>query len=117
MLQSRIRAGELDCEITFIRPNISVGDANSDYINGWNPISPGDWARKVDSPGREVVVADRPTYIQKTVWTIRYRSDINQRMRIVHEGKLYEIISIHANNSSRGRWLDIVTQLLDTEAT
>jgi hypothetical protein len=33
MLQSRIRAGELDQQISFIAPVISVGDANSDYIS------------------------------------------------------------------------------------
>ena len=117
MLQSRIRAGELDQQISFIAPVISVGDANSDYISGWNPVPPSDWARKVDKPGTELVVADRITYVQDTVWTIRYRSDITPQMRIVHDGRLYEIISIHPNNSSRDRWLDIVTQLLDTETT
>jgi SPP1 family predicted phage head-tail adaptor len=117
MLQSRIRAGDLDQEITFIQPSVSVGDANSDYISGWNTVSPTDWARKVDRPGNEVVINDRPTYVQKTTWTIRYRSDITERMRIVHEGKVYEIISIHPNNSSRNRFLDIVSQLLDTETS
>lgn len=116
MLQSKLRAGQLDREITFLTPVVTDGIANSDQINSWTN---GDtvWARKMDSPGTEMVADDRVVLVQKTMWTIRYKSGITSRMRILYNGKIYEILSVYENDGSRDRWLDISSQLLDTETT
>lgn len=116
MLQSKLRAGQLDRQITFIQKSVSVGTANSDYITGWGIIDTV-WAKKFDLPGNELVADDRITYVQKTIWTIRYRSDITVEMRLVYNGKIYEILSIIENDGSRDRWLDITANLLNTETT
>lgn len=116
MLQSKLRAGQLDREITFITPTITNGVANSDYINGWTTVTTV-WAKKTDSPGTEIVADDRAIYVQKTTWTIRYITGLNVRMRVVFNGKIYEILSITENDGSRDRWLDVVSNLLETETT
>jgi len=116
MLQSKIRAGQLDRQITFISKTVTVGTANSDYINGW-AIGTTVWAKKTDLPGSEVVADDRVTYVQKTVWTIRYLTGINTENRLVYNGKIYEILSITENEGSRDRFLDVTSNLLDTETT
>ena len=116
MLQSKLRAGQLDREITFITKTVTVGTANSDYINGWTNGTTV-WAKKTDLPGTELVVDDRVTLVQKTTWTIRYMTGLTTQMRIVYNGKIYEILSIVENEGSRDRWLDISSNLLDTETT
>jgi SPP1 family predicted phage head-tail adaptor len=116
MLHSKLRAGQLDRQITFITPTITNGVANSDYINGWTIVTTV-WAKKTDLPGNEVVVDDRVVIAQRTNWTIRYISGLTTKLRLVFNGKIYEIISIHENDGSRDRWLDISSNLLDTETT
>lgn len=117
MLQSRVRPGELDRRITFIRKVLVNGVSNEDYITNWEvlPFRPQTWARKKDLRGQELVIADRLTYVQHTLYTIRYRTDITVEMRIVLDGKVYEIVAITENESSRKGYLDITANLLDTE--
>lgn len=123
MLQSGIRAGEFDRWVRFKRKVKSVGDANSDYVDSWQVISLGDQKmRKKELPGQEVVVADKLTFVQKTVFTGRYRSDLTTEDRLICEGKAYQIISITETPGVNGvamrrRYIDIVCNLLDTEET
>lgn len=117
MLQSTLRSGELDREISFIKPDVTIGAANSDYVGSWSPIAsnPTVRARKEEMPGREMEIAGRLTYVQKTKFTIRYRTDILQTYRVVCEGRVYQIISVTEPAATRKRTLDIVCNLLDNE--
>ena len=105
----------MDRRITFIQKDISTGDSNEDYIDDWVEIdsSPDVWARKEDLRGKEVVIADKVQFMYLTVWTIRWRQDIKANMRIVDQyGQVYEIITI-SEGEGRGRFLDIVTNILE----
>jgi SPP1 family predicted phage head-tail adaptor len=115
MLQSKIHIGRLDREITFIQPIIEDGDSNEDKITGWEEIDsfPTVSAAKKELTGTVYTQADRLTYTQQTEWIIRYRDDINVRMRIVYSTKVYEIINIIEPDESRSRYLKIVSNLLD----
>lgn len=117
MLQSKIRRGELDREITFIRKDIEDGDYNEDKLLSWVMIDtdPIVWARVVDKGGNEVVIADRITSLMKTIFTIDYREDVTRDMRVVFRGRPYEIVSITENGGSRERYLDVTGELIDTE--
>lgn len=117
MLQSKIRRGELDREITFIKKDIEDGDYNEDKIVAWIPIEnyPTVWARVMDKEGNEVIIADRITSLMKTIFTIDYREDITRDMRVVFKGRPYEIVSIKENGGSRDRYLDVTAELIDTE--
>lgn len=118
MLQDKLRAGDFDREIYILEPTITVGSANSDYVTTWTLIDddPLMMAKRTETKGTEVVVSDRLTFVQKTIFTIRYRSDISTRNRIRFDSVLYEIISV-TETEGRRRFLEIVCNRLDTETT
>lgn len=117
MLQSRVRRGELDREISFIKKVIEDASNNEDKEVGWEYIATDSdvWARVMVMRGKEMVIADRLTFVQTTVFTVDFRDDINTRMRVQYNSKTYEIISIAENESGRERYLDIAANILDTE--
>lgn len=119
MLQSTIRRGELDRRITFLKPVKAIGSANSDKITSWTEVTtdPTVMARKRDLGGRDVEIAGRLTYAQRTEWVVDYRTDLTSENRLyeVDRSKLYEIIAITDHESSRDRYLIVMANLLDTE--
>jgi SPP1 family predicted phage head-tail adaptor len=116
MLQTRIRRGELDRQIYLIKPVIVDDAANAGSISNWVLVDeyPQVFARKKELPGKELVVADRLTYVQMTIWTMVYRTDLTTRNRIVYNQRPYEITSI-IESDARGMYIDIHATLLDTE--
>lgn len=117
MLQTTIRRGELDRQVTFIKPVKGTNDTNEDEITGWVEVDtdPTVFAKKVDLKGSEQMIAERLTYIQNTKFIVDYRSDLTTENRVVCDGKVYEINAITDNNSSRQRYIDVMCALLDTE--
>ena len=117
MLQSSIRRGEMDRTVTFIKKVLENSSSNDDAISEWVEVSvdPVVSAKKVDLKGNDVVVADRLTYVQSTKFTVDHRTDLTTENRLVCEGRVYEIIAITENNSSREFYIDVVGNLLDTE--
>ncbi len=117
MLQSGIRRGEMDREITFIKRVIEESDSNEDKISEWVAVDtdPTVWAKWTDLKGDTVVEAERITYVQNSKATVDYRTDINTQNRLVKDGRVYEIIAVLDNNSSRERYIDIMCSLIDTE--
>jgi SPP1 family predicted phage head-tail adaptor len=117
MLKSKQTVARLDREITFIEPTIVVGTSNEDKITAWVEIDtdPDVSARKMEEGGNTSVNADRVTNTKQTSWVIRYRDDLNVRMRIVYETKVYEILNISESDETRKRYLTILSQSLDNE--
>lgn len=117
MLQSKIRAGERDSEISFIEEVTTRGASNQDKRNSWQLIGsfPTVFARRTELKGSEVVINDQLKYIQKTVFNVRYREDVTTKNRAVFRTKVYEIISVTEPNESRKTSLDIVANLIDNE--
>jgi head-tail adaptor len=115
MLSHRQKIGRLDREIYLIQPIISNGDSNEDKIDAWELIDNDSFisARKMDKDGNTTVIDNRIMYVQPTQWIVRYRSDLNNRMRIVYNTQVYEILSITDAYESRDRYLMIVSNLLD----
>lgn len=118
MLQSKIRRGELDREIFFIKKVISTGESNADHIDAWVKVEcdPCVMARRRDVRGDVGVIAEQVSYSQRTVFTIDYREDIRPvENRLVHGGKVFEILAITDNESSRERYIDVMATLLNSE--
>jgi SPP1 family predicted phage head-tail adaptor len=117
MLQGKIRTGELDREITFIKEVTTRGASNQDTITSWTVIDlyPTVFARKTEMKGNEIVIGDQLKYIQKTVFTIRYRTDLSVKNRVVLDDNVYEIISITENGEMRKTFLDVVANFIDNE--
>jgi SPP1 family predicted phage head-tail adaptor len=104
MLQSKIRRGELDRQITFLQKDVGSNSTNEDATDGWEEIvtNPKVWAKVVQKQGSEVVVADQIRSVQNTTFIIDSRSDLKEEMRIAYNSKVYNIISISEHESSRG---------------
>lgn len=115
MLSHKQKIGRLDREVYLIQPVIVTGDSNEDKVTDWELIPDDSFisARKMDKDGSTVVTNDRIMYAQPTDWIIRYRDDINNRMRIVFNTQVYEILSITEAYESRNRYLKIVSNLMD----
>ena len=115
MLAHKNLIGHFDREIYFIQPIINDGASNEDRIDGWELIAsyPMVNAKKVDGKGNSFVFNDRLTFIQLTEWHIRYRDDLNTRLRLVYNTQVYEILSIAELPEGRNRFLKLNTNLLD----
>ena len=108
--------GRLDRRVTFIQEVVTTGDSNEDKVTGWEVIDDNDtvWARKIERSGSKFVQDDRITFVQQTDWVIRYRSDLNVRMRLVYDTQVYSITNIAEHSkAARERYSLVSTTLLD----
>lgn len=108
--------GKLDRRVTFIKEVIETGDSNEDKVTGWEVIDNNSvvWAEKIERSGSKFVQDDRISFVQQTDWRIRFRTDLNVRMRLVYDSFVYNITSIaEMSDESRKRYLMINTTLLD----
>lgn len=115
MLQSKQKVSQLDREITFIEPTISIGTSNEDKVTGWTELStdPEVSARKIEEGGGTSVSSDRVTNTRQTSWVIRYREDLTVQMRLVYGTQVYEILNISESDETRKRFLTILSQTID----
>lgn len=121
MLQSRVRAGEMDREITFVKKVLTQSAFNTRDEASWVRVdqSPTVFARMkeiVRPRGNEEVIADRIVSIHITVFTVRYRTDITtENNRVIFEGRPYNIVHVMNTDGVRGSFLDVQTELVDNE--
>lgn len=117
MLQSRIRRGQMDKKITFIKKVIVSSTSNEDKLSTWVEVAtnPEVWARIIQKPGREVVVADQVQSVFQTHFIVDYREDITEENRIVYNEKVYNIITITEHEESRSGYILIVADVIPNE--
>lgn len=117
MLQSRIRRGQRDREITFIQKVLTESESNEDKVDSWEVVdeNPTVYALKEDLSGNDVLIADRPTYMQRTRFVTDYREDITSENRLVCDTKVYEIIAVTEFESGRERDIQLMCNLIDNE--
>ena len=114
MLTTSVQVGKLDRRITIQEPVYGINDHNEKVISSWSTVETV-WAKAEQRQGSEVVDADRLTYYETTIFTIRYRSDLNVRMRIIWDSVPYRIFSIVEHKSSRKGYLEIAAEIIDNE--
>jgi SPP1 family predicted phage head-tail adaptor len=114
MLQSRIRRGELDRKITFLKKIVGENITNEDETEGWEEIdsNPSVWAKVVQKGGRELVVADQIRVSFQTLFVVDWRDDLKEEYRIAHAGKVYDINGIIEHEESRKRYLQIIADVI-----
>lgn len=56
--------------------------------------------------GLETLKADTPTAITKASIRIRYRAGVVEKMRVVHDGRNFDINNVSPDDTGR-RWLDL----------
>lgn len=107
MLQSRIRRGQMDRQITFIKKVKGANFTNEDELTSWEKVTsnPTVWAKKEQKPGREVVVNEQIQSIVNTTFIVDWRNDIDETMRIVEDSKVFNILTINEHEESRKGFL------------
>lgn len=112
MLKSKYHIGRFDRKITLMEPvevsSVSGGPKRSGYTQIASDPEP--WAMVRNKLGNEAVQNDQITHIQQSVFTVRYRTDLNLSVRIVHEDKMYAIHSFAESGETRRRFLDITAE-------
>lgn len=112
MLEAGVRIGKLDRKITIQEPVYTTNDHNEDEISDWDNVATV-WAKTEQRQGSEVVDADRVTYYETTIFTIRYRADLNVRMRIIFQSIPYRIFSIVEHKGSRKGYMELAAEVMD----
>jgi SPP1 family predicted phage head-tail adaptor len=112
MLKAKVP--RLDRKITLMQPvevaSTSGGPKYSGYENLDNDPEP--YARIWNKLGNEVIQNDQITHVQQTIFTVRYREDINLNVKIVYNSKMYAILSFTESGETRRRFLDITAEYL-----
>jgi len=100
--------GRLDTLITLQSPSevksTTTGEVTltwSDYMNVW--------ARIDDQEGDEKTENNELVYVQKVNFLVRFDADINNRMRIILNNQIYEILSLQQVNINRKNALKLIT--------
>ena len=70
------------------------------------------WAKVEEKSGSEGETSDQIIATRKVQFLIRWRNDINEQMRILYRGQIYEIESI-INADARRHTMRIHTKLTD----
>jgi len=67
------------------------------------------WAKVEHAQGKEMLLADKETAVQNTLFTIRHRTDLDKKMEVVFDSETYDIIAI--SEVTRRRFTEIRAQL------
>lgn len=105
--------GKLDKRFTFQERTETVTDFNTSKVT-WSNISvnPAVWGRFGKDNGGEVNISDQPTTVQRATVFIRYRTDINSKMRITCDGEVYAIVSLREPPDFRKQLIELRLELI-----
>lgn len=93
MLQTKQHIGRLDERITFQKKITTTNDSNEDAEIGWSNYTT-TWAQVIEKSGSEFYRSDQLTGVKVAEFTIRYRMDITEQMRINRGGEIYNITAV-----------------------
>jgi SPP1 family predicted phage head-tail adaptor len=103
--------GRMDRKIYILAPVISDGVSNEDKIDAYEVVD-NVWARADNDLGETVVEQNQVKHVHKTTFTIRYRTDLTIKNRIVLDNKMYTVLSSVPLNETRKRRTIVITEYL-----
>ena len=92
MTWAGVRAGDLKRRITIQQRSASVDTFGQQLVTWSNLLT--SWAEIQPTSGREMVSAEAQQFEISHQITIRYRSTITPAMRVLYEGRVFEIMSV-----------------------
>lgn len=112
MLSAKRKIGRLDRRITLLQPVTGSTISGGPNITGYELLDndPEPWAEVRNKLGNEVVQNDQITHVQQSIFTVRYRTDLNLDVRIVHEDKMYAIHSFAESGETRRAYTEITAE-------
>lgn len=100
-----LRAGTLNRKVT-IQQQTSSQDAGGQPLEVWTPVATV-WADIRNPTGMGAIRADAQAAVVKTSIRIRWRTDIEAGMRVVHGTTIYEIGAVLPDHAGR-EFVDLV---------
>lgn len=117
MLQHKYQVGKFDRKIQIIQKTVTINDFNGETDESW-AIYKEPWSMEIvgfGSKGNETILADKNTAVRKMTRVIRYDPTINEEMRVVHEDKVYGIISVREPDGIRRRYTELELEFMEGE--
>ena len=105
-----MKAGELDRYITIQYPSTTKNDYGEGDADTWTALA-NVWAKIEYMGGSEGTEAAKVTAVNKIVFTIRHRTDIEVNYRVSYGSKYYYIQYIEEINRREG--LRLITEVRD----
>lgn len=102
--------GDFDQRIA-IQSVTEIADAFGQRIKTFSNLA-NVWAKVEEKSGMEGEMSDQIVATKKVQFLIRWRDDLNERMRIIYRAKTYEIEAI-VNGDARQHTMKIFTKLSD----
>lgn len=99
-------AGKLRDRITFQQPATTQDSFGQPDI-AWSDVCTV-WANHSDLSGQKLVAAQAINAETQSQFVIRYRTGLTKAMRIVHDGRYYNVHAI-LDQEGRKRWLHVNT--------
>lgn len=88
-----IDAGQLTKRITIDEPTVSREAGKAGTTTTWAQVAEV-WAQPLFRGGREFVAASQVHSDLEVIWVVRSGITIHNRMRVVHNGQVFDIISV-----------------------
>lgn len=107
-LNNSFKIAKLDRKIT-IKTTTQTQSGSGAAINTFSDLATV-WANVDSTSKKESFSNDKETTFNKKVFTIRYRSDFDEKAIIVFETKEYDILGINEMDDTRKRFLQITAE-------
>jgi len=105
-LSKNIKIGRMDLRITFRQSTDTQSDSGAtvesfaDVATVWANVT-------ANGSGSERFVMEKETAFNRKFFTIRYRTDLNEKMILIYESEEYDIKSLQELENTRKRFLKI----------
>ena len=104
-----MRIGTLDRRVEIQSLTTAKDEWNYD-VTTWATLAEV-WASRRDRSSGEVTEVMKTVQLNRTEWTVRYRSDVDTTMRIMHDNVYYYIVGVVQIGRKEG--LLLITELRD----
>lgn len=94
-----IEAGKLRHRVTIQHPGSIQDQVTGEVVNGWTDVAKV-WAAVEPVSGRELIASQASQSQIETRIVIRYRTDMNSKMRVLHRGMIYNIEALLPDKDS-----------------
>ena len=101
-----MQIGKLRHRVAIEKPGYTQDPTTGEMVPGWETVATV-WASKRPSSAREFKQSQAGQSEISGEFVIRYRSDVDATMRIVHKGKFYNIEGALEDNESGLEWLTL----------
>lgn len=106
-----MRAGSLNRRVRIQRKGPARDAEGQALLDNWVDVMPPLWASIKHKSGMATISAEMPAAVVQASIRIRYRTDVDETMRVVHENAAYEIQAVLPDSAGR-EFVDLVCQLV-----